>query len=718
MRRSKPSRPLLFGLGALLGFVLVGCPLGAFALLGAFDQEIDPTPPPGTQAVQAAQAEAESWLCPASSIIGPIATPVSPASAEEVTDWKTEAEGQMQDENYGRALVLWDQVIRHSPGDHQAYFNRALSYLELTWNQRSLEEYREYNCLARQDSNVAIDLADRPIGDYYYTRFRAYDNLSKTVEYRVDQEQLSEIALENMMIALDLPNRYPWARTGLPYMLVRLGRYAEAQSEVARQIAERGEGAAPNAGLHNTLGYVLMHQGDYPAALEHTQIALSICPPCTNYKQQRIEILYHMGQAQQALAELDALLAESPDYAGDRYVLRALMEQEMGDTQAAMRDLDLGMANSWGRGGLRFYVLSLAAEADGRHQEAVQLLQQAEATMFRDAGAFLERIQAELAQLGASPSQVTASAWMSTTPIPPLPADVPRARPPLRLPHSASTGPIRLQPDETLDIHFVPETGYSPAWISSLRLYLLSYRVSLVENVEVWAHSDDSRSFERINGNKGDYYIGRAGRYISNSGEILFRIHNLGSQELYLDDVGMVLEAIRADGLPLTYGFHPPAPTPTLPRPTSTPRPTPDLITIPEGAVPADPEAGTGPLTLVPGQDYVFHFQLGPGTPASIQSTERLVIYLLGSSPAEERTYIHLETWDHVRQGWGTRGGHWGENVYEGYYPGSQLVSNKGDLVIRLNPYVDWAIEIDNLLVTAVVRDQEGNTVTYGYGSG
>jgi len=186
MRRSKPSRPLLFGLGALLGFVLVGCPLGAFALLGAFDQEIDPTPPPGTQAVQAAQAEAESWLCPASSIIGPIATPVSPASAEEVTEWKTEAEGQMQDENYGRALVLWDQVIRHSPGDHQAYFNRALSYLELTWNQRSLEEYREYNCLARQDSNVAIDLADRPIGDYYYTRFRAYDNLSKTVEYRVE----------------------------------------------------------------------------------------------------------------------------------------------------------------------------------------------------------------------------------------------------------------------------------------------------------------------------------------------------------------------------------------------------------------------------------------------------------------------------------------------------------------------------------------------------
>jgi tetratricopeptide (TPR) repeat protein len=138
--------------------------------------------------------------------ISPIAAPVSPASAEELAEWTTQAEALMRIEQFGKSLVLWDRVIRHDPDDHHAYFNRALSYLELTWNQRSLEEYREYNCRALQDSNLAIDLADRPIGDYYYTRFRAYDNLAKTVEYRVDQEQLSEIALENMLIAWTCPS--------------------------------------------------------------------------------------------------------------------------------------------------------------------------------------------------------------------------------------------------------------------------------------------------------------------------------------------------------------------------------------------------------------------------------------------------------------------------------------------------------------------------------
>jgi hypothetical protein len=394
-----------------------------------------------------------------------------------------------------------------------------------------------------------------------------------------------------------------------------------------------------------------------------------------------------MGQPEQALVELDALLAETPNYGGNRYVLRALMEQEMGNTQAAMRDLDLGMANSWVTGGLRFYVLSLAAEADGRHQEAVELLQQAEATMFRDAGAFLERIQAELAQLGAFPLQVTASAWMSTTPIPPLAADVARAQPHLRLLHSASTGPIRVRPDEWVDIHFVPEAGYGPAWISSLRLYLLSYRVSLVEDVEVWAHSDDSRSFEPISGNEGDYYIGRAGRYVSNSGEILFRIHNVGSQELQLDDVGIVLEAIRRTACALTYGFQPPAPTPTLPRPTSTlarhpPQGRHGPYHHPGGRRARGPAASTGPLTLVPMRDYILHFQLGPGTPASIQVVEQLVIRLLPLNDAGEKGYPNLDIWDHLNEVWRSPG--WMGSERPGHLSARADGQPQGDLIVRL----------------------------------
>lgn len=52
--------------------------------------------------------------------------------------------------------------------------------------------------------------------------------LSGIVGYRVDQEELSEIALENLEVALELPNSHPRARRGLPFILVRLGRDEEA----------------------------------------------------------------------------------------------------------------------------------------------------------------------------------------------------------------------------------------------------------------------------------------------------------------------------------------------------------------------------------------------------------------------------------------------------------------------------------------------------------
>src|SRR3990172_1587956 len=72
--------------------------------------------------------------------------------------------------------------------------------------------------------------------------------LSGIVEYRVDQEELSEIALENLEVALELPNSYPRARRGLPFILVRLGRDEEAFQEVERQMAERGGGGLPECG--------------------------------------------------------------------------------------------------------------------------------------------------------------------------------------------------------------------------------------------------------------------------------------------------------------------------------------------------------------------------------------------------------------------------------------------------------------------------------------
>jgi hypothetical protein len=129
-----------------------------------------------------------------------------------------------------------------------------------------------------------------------------------------------------------------------------------------------------------------------------------------------------------------------------------------------------------------------------------------------------------------------------------------------------------------------------------------------------------------------------------------------------------------------------------------------------------DPEAGTGPLTLVPMQDYVLHFQLGPGTPASIQVVEQLVIRLLPLNDAGEKGYPNLDIWDHLNEVWRSPRVGWGANDLD-IYPLEQMVSHKGDLIVRLSIVYNQAVELSNVLVTAVVRDHLGNSVTYGYGS-
>jgi hypothetical protein len=75
------------------------------------------------------------------------------------------SEALVQIEQFGKSLVLWDRVIRHDRMT-TAYFNRALSCLELTWNQRSWKS-TGIQLPGAADSNLAIDLADQPISDFY-----------------------------------------------------------------------------------------------------------------------------------------------------------------------------------------------------------------------------------------------------------------------------------------------------------------------------------------------------------------------------------------------------------------------------------------------------------------------------------------------------------------------------------------------------------------------
>ncbi len=724
--KSTPRSVLLLALGATLAFLVIAVPVGFGIASGFFD--------PLIASIFGGEARAR-LLPPASMTLPPAwtATPMptgtlemavglpgqvayatapytdTPDPNEDIDLLTRQADSYLDRGNYGQALLLWDRIIARDPENHYAYYRRASTYLELIGNQRSQEEFEEYNYRVIADMDQAIALAPEPIGDYFYARFCAYDNLSGLVEYRADFEILAEVALENMELAFQFTHSRPFATRGYIFMLLGLGRYDEALEEAQRQILERGENVAPNSRLHYALASVYLQRGEYWQALNNIDLALSICTDCYSYRKRRVEILYHLGRVTEALEELDRIIEENPYYGGERYYLRALIHQEMGNTEQARDDLYFGAGNTWEHGGLYPYVQSLLASTEGNDEAAVELLRYAEATMRRYMGPFLERFQQELADQLIPPLEVTPSIELAVTPIPTPGPEFPRANPRLIMKYSESTGPVILEPGETLDINFVPPLGYDPAWINAFRLFLLPYQAGSVEEVEVFVWSDDSAKLESIDAEWGENLLLPSRKYVSVSGEIFFRFHNPGEQQVEFDDIGMAIDIETQDGSPMGWGFAGPYPTPT---PTRTPRPTPGVIVIPEGAIPADPEAGTGPLTIQPDEELLFHFVFGPGTPNSIGSLDELTLYMFPATPSEGNIDVEFRIWNYIHDRWGYIHPIWGENPVAPTVP---LMSHKGDMVVSIRPIMDHTVEIENIQFRAVITDPDGNRVTYGY---
>ena len=553
--RSGRSTWLIAG-GVFLGIVLIGgAGLAALLLSGMADGLFArPAAAPVAGQPAALPTLPPEWTATPSPTLAPTleTTPVpTPTAAKDPR--VTAAMSTMESENFERAIELWGDILQDDPTNHEAYYQRAFAYLKLTEGLGLLDQYIDHSLAAIADSDRAIALSPEPVGDYYMARSWAFENLGSVAVNRVDQDRLWEVGLENYLIGQSLPTRSP-ILTGPAVFLVRLGRCEEALQEAERRDRERGEGLAPSPRNHYDLAIAYICLGRFQEAIEHIDVAIAGYPVVA-YRYQRAVALYHMGRKTDALTELTDSITTSPNREGYRYYLRALIEYELGDPGRADADLLVGSFSTWSQDSLRAYVEARRLLDQGQRDQGLVRFRQAEVTIDRSHGPFVDRIRRELVALGAQPYSPTALPSPEATPIPALPEDHPVPLPMQVVLHGYGLGEYSLLPDSELVVHFAPPAGFTYSDIQSVRVHVVPVDQALSPDLELFVHNPARDWWDRFHVNWGPNQIASPDQYFYASGSCVIKLHNLSQQAIALQNVGLEVELVDRDGIRARYSF-------------------------------------------------------------------------------------------------------------------------------------------------------------------
>ena len=309
-------------------------------------------------------------------------------------------------------------MIAKDPQNADLYYRRADAIYLSTPAIGSLEVYTAKLNLALQDINMAISLQPEN-GDYYYLRLRIYDSLAGTIEYSVDRQLINKLALEDA---------YQEHKFGTPFdyypertIIIKL--IATDQCDIALSSAEKLIEELPQNDL--TLGGLLHIRSRASACLGRLDDALqSVNDSMFNnenmeYKNElKAQYLILLGRYEDALPLLNEQICHC-ELAGWHHYLRAEIYFHTGKKNLVQDELFTGMTKTWQRGGMLPYVEAELALDEGRTEDAIQLLQFAEAT-FSDPiyNSLRWKVQEQLKELGDEPWIVTPSVSFAPTPTP------------------------------------------------------------------------------------------------------------------------------------------------------------------------------------------------------------------------------------------------------------------------------------------------------------
>lgn len=412
------SATIFFGV-ALTFVVCMGMLFGIALLGGVFTGETSRIPI-SQIFLNRATSTASPTIMPASTFtsaptITPYRSPTSVSTAEPLSFSIEDISSTDLYNNYD--VAYWSQIIKQEPKNADAYYQRASSIYKVNRAIGSLELYVWKLDLALQDIDAAVALRS-DFGDYYSLRGQIYAALAETEEYGVDQEYLLGLALDNAYKADELGttiDEFP-DRTVM-VDLIYTNQCDKALDEVQQSIAEMQPDDV-------TLGGLLWIRAEAYACLGKLDDALkSINDSMLNnenmeFKSQlKVKYLILLGRYNEALPLLDEAICNC-ELAGWQYYWRAEIYYNTGKKKLVQNELTTGMPKTWDRGGMLPYVEAQLALDDGRTEDAIQLLQFAEATLDPTYNTLRWKIQKKLEDLGAKPVQLTTSIPYIGTPIP------------------------------------------------------------------------------------------------------------------------------------------------------------------------------------------------------------------------------------------------------------------------------------------------------------
>ena len=134
-----------------------------------------------------------------------------------------------------------------------------------------------------------------------------------------------------------MPGHTP-AKLMLGAVLVDAGRPQEAELPIRRAIAEASD-PRMKAQLHTNLGIALRRQRKDTEALEQYDLAAALDPAVPGLAVHRGEALQNLGRHEQALAELEAMLARTPNDASVHHSYNDLLYR-LGRTEEFLKSYD------------------------------------------------------------------------------------------------------------------------------------------------------------------------------------------------------------------------------------------------------------------------------------------------------------------------------------------------------------------------------------------
>ncbi len=467
-----------------------------------------------------------------------------------------EAEHLGHERDWPGCVLAWDGILRSYPDHGEGYFLRSICYMEMAREQRSLAEFEEYIRQALEDIDRAIALNDDVTGDYYYQRYRVYDNWMAAEGSAELRLSLSQLGLENLQQALAAGVGSPTAHRSLPLSLVAAGQCAEGLAEARRLLDAIEPGDSPSASVNwmMALGYRCLRQ--YDEALQSIRAAQAIWD-APSWRFDEAVILYSLGRLDEARAALDDSISANPYFAGYRYYLRALIHFDQGNPGLAEQDLVLGAGNVWGIDQIGALVSGLLARDAGRYDEAVSQLSWAVASLDHVNQAFLDRAVEELRSLGVEPPTITPETAASATPMPTVTAPPPGGvwATPIAYQKIYDYGSdfIDLGPGGHFAIHFVPRTPIDVVDVTELTIGVEFEGDQRPADLKVYVWQPETNIWTMFNFEGGPIRVGDPARFVLPDGGMILAPLENGSGSSILAILVQV-EVRLADGSLMTLG--------------------------------------------------------------------------------------------------------------------------------------------------------------------